>query len=442
MGSHLLVQEATCSDAMLNPEWICYIGQGGGKSRVCDAPVPGGGICGGCDENGQCKKVPYCSAKQINVYCPKHWMWQLQCEHSQHCECQRCMQYAVELRLTRLTGGAQASGEVQDNRAQGQLAEGMEALRRIALFVKNGPWMQEHISAAGHAQTLLKNLWNDMVPRIMREKCSATLPRLSLHVFGSEAYSVQLPSSDVDVVGIISNVGTANLEKEEAFLSFQRTLLHILFFWLHTENGVSNVSEHIDWKSTVVYRIHGVKVDLSLSDHASEHRGHSLSVYVAECLDELSSQCVCPRVHEACRVLVEWAKEQGICADGNVSRTISKYGALKTIHWVLLCILALSKHIGNVQEAVPDDLCRAASKMAEGINSMPLESHLIDIDVRCTSHKFRFPMLCERDQRYSSDPIAIMVSGYQSWPIKNVATGVKQGFVTHMQLLLRSVIDC
>ena len=425
---------------MLNPDWICYFGQGGGKFRGCDAHVPGGGICGGYDENEQCKKVPYCSAKRINFYCPKHWMWQLQCEHSQHCECQTCIR--VELGLTQLTGGAQASGQVQDNRVQGQLAGGMEALRRIALAVKVGPWMQKHVCAAGHAQTLLSDLWNDMVPRILREECSENLPKLSLHLFGSEAYGVQLPSSDVDVVGIISNVGTADLEAREAFLSFQRALLQILFFWLRTEDGVSNVSEHIDWKSTVVYRIHGVKVDLSLSDHASEHRGHSLSVYVAECLGKLRSQRVCPRVQEACRVLVAWAKEQGICADGNVSRTKSTYGALKTVHWVLLCIVALQRHSVHAQEVVPDDyLRRAASKMAEGINNMPLESHLIDIDVRCTSNEFRFPMFCERDQRYSSDPIAIMVSGYQSWPIKNVATGLAQGFVTHMRSCLRSVID-
>ena len=146
-------------------------------------------------------------------------------------------------------------------------------------------------------------------------------------------------------------------------------------------------------------------------------------------------------MQEACRVLVAWAKEQGICADGNVSRTKSTYGALKTVHWVLLCIVALRRHSVHAQEVVPDDLRRAASKMAEGINSMPLESHLIDIDVRCTSKEFRFPMLRERDQRYSSDPIAIMVSGYQSWPITNVATGLEQGFVTHLRSCLRSVID-
>ena len=62
------------------------------------------------------------------------------------------MQYAVELGFMQLTGGAQASGGVQNNRVQGQLAGGMEALRRIAMVVKDGPWMQEHVFAAGHAR--------------------------------------------------------------------------------------------------------------------------------------------------------------------------------------------------------------------------------------------------------------------------------------------------
>lgn len=200
--------------------------------------------------------------------------------------------------------------------------------------------LKDNVSQQQGTEAAVGALLQQLLANAVTEWSDGTDVQFSLRRFGSRAYGVALPRSDLDLVCELVLPGEWLRDVDEAFCDWDITaqFLAIVLSRLEGEKRCGSINDAIQGKATISFSFDGqLPVDLTAHIGPQAHTPSEMTAFVRSTLDELPYV-----VRHLASLVVDFTKKRDVCVDrGAVGRR------LKGIHWILLVIAWWRAHPGD-----------------------------------------------------------------------------------------------